>query len=73
MYIKITEENLDYNNKARKKYNSFPYNCPIDITRKFIHVTKLTYYIDSGLNIISFEKFKKLNPLKEINKPIELW
>jgi hypothetical protein len=73
MYIKITEENLDYINRARLKYADFKYKHPIDISKKFIDVKSLTYDNLSNPNLISFKEFKKLYPLKKINKPIELW
>jgi hypothetical protein len=77
MFIKITEENLDYINKARFKYNEdyrnpigLQYDIDIDKTDNNPLRTCHAYKSD---NFISFERFKKLYPLEEINKPIELW
>jgi hypothetical protein len=77
MYIKITEENLDYINKARKKYNedyknptTFEYNINIDKTD---NNPLRSCCANENNNFISFKKFKKLYPLEEQNKPIELW
>jgi hypothetical protein len=77
MFIKVTKENLDYINKARKKYNedyknptTFEYNIDIDKTD---NNPLRSCYANENNNFISFEEFKKLYPLEEINKPIELW
>ena len=77
MFIKVTKENVDYINKARLKYNedyknptTFEYNIYIDKTD---NNPLRSYYANANNNFISFEEFKKLYPLEEINKPIELW
>jgi hypothetical protein len=79
MFIKITEENLDYINKARFKYNE-NYKNPITLDLyNSIDIDKTDYdplktsHSNYNNNFISFERFKKLYPLEEINKPIELW
>jgi hypothetical protein len=79
MLIKITEKNLDYINKVRFKYNRnyknpitlHQYNC-IDIDKNDYDPLKTSHAYKSD-NFICFETFKKLYPLEEINKPIELW
>jgi predicted SprT family Zn-dependent metalloprotease len=74
MYIKITEENLDYINKARKKY--FDRNN-IGLNENYIDCNDLSYVGGNSFHYlttyISFEKFKSMFPLEEQNKPIELW
>jgi hypothetical protein len=78
MFIKVTKENLDYINKARQKYNTsykdFINTCAnvIDISKNNIDPlrTSTSNRVD---RFISFEEFKKLYPLEETNKIIELW
>lgn len=78
MYIKITKENIDYINKARKKYNKY-WKDPITLHHSNIRIIKndadclLSANKEKNENYITFEEFKRLYPLEEINKPIELW
>jgi hypothetical protein len=64
MYIKITEENLDYINTARQKYNTSykdfinTYTNVIDISKNNIDPLR-TSNSNRVDKFISFEEFKK--------------
>ena len=64
MFIKVTKENLDYINKARKKYNTSykdfinTYTNVIDISKNNIDPLR-TSNSNRVDKFISFEEFKK--------------